>query len=441
MRELFSIRDYRLLWTGQAVSNFGDALTNLALLLTAQRLTGSTGAVATTAIAIALPTLLFGLIAGAYVDRWNRKRVMIVSDLFRTAFVLLFLLVTSVDLMWLLYTVAFIQAGLGTFFTPAKSAFIPRIVGSKNLLTANSVSQMTQITFGLAGTALAGLIAAMADTLALAYMIDAGSFLVSLAALSLISTNADPEPPDSTQSPRILDDVRIGLSTVWESPVLRGVLVGAAVVMFGLGAVNVLLVPFIVEDLAVPETWFAAIEASQVISMVAAGALVAALAKRLRPTTLITAGLSLIGLLTATMSAARAPWHLMVILFLIGWAITPLQASVSTLVQTEIPDGLLGRTGAALTTVTTAASVASMALAGVLASTFGVRGVFVLAGAVGVLAAVLTFIEFRRAPTIQRSGEVEGNVEVGGTVGESSNTDHVDTSLGDSPDRVARDPA
>ena len=194
MRQLFRIRDYRLLWTGQAVSNFGDAITNLALLLTAQRLTGSTAAVATTAIAVALPTLLFGVFAGAYVDRWNRKRVMIVSDLFRTSFVLLFLLVTTPDRMWLLYTVAFIQAGLGTFFTPAKSAYLPRIVGSDHLMSANSVSQMTQIVAGLAGTAAAGLIAANADTLAAAYLIDAGSFAISLLVIALIRTDASPSP-------------------------------------------------------------------------------------------------------------------------------------------------------------------------------------------------------------------------------------------------------
>ena len=137
MRDLLRVRDFRLLWTGQAVSNFGDSLTNLALLLTAQRLTGSVAAVATTAVAVALPTLLFGMVAGAYVDRWNRKRVMIVSDLFRTSFVLLFLLVTTPDRMWMLYTVAFIQAALGTFFTPAKSAFVPKIVGTEQLLAAN----------------------------------------------------------------------------------------------------------------------------------------------------------------------------------------------------------------------------------------------------------------------------------------------------------------
>ena len=442
MKALFAVRDYRLLWTGQAVSNFGDALTNLALLLTAQRLTGSTAAVATTAIAVALPTLLFGVVAGAYVDRWNRKRVMIVSDLFRTSFVLLFLLVTTEELMWLLYVVAFIQAALGTFFTPAKSAYLPRIVNDENLLAANSVSQMTQILFGLAGTATAGIIAANAETLSLAFILDAATFGISLVAISMIKTDAEPGIDRSRTRPAILEDVRAGLQAVGRSPVLRGVLVGAGIVMFGLGAVNVLLVPFIVEDLMVPETWFAAFEASQVVSMVVASLLVAVIARRIRPTNLITLGLAAIGVLTASIALVGAPWHLMIILFLVGWAIAPLQASVSTLVQTEVDDEMRGRTGSAMNTVVTAASVSSMAIAGGLAAWISVRGVFVISGGIALLAAGFTLLLFRGVTTRQElaSIEVESDVEVRSAVGEGADADDIHTGVGNAADGLRSDP-
>jgi MFS family permease len=394
VKALFRIRDYRLLWTGQAVSNFGDALTNLALLLTAQRLTGSTAAVATTAIAVALPTLLFGMVAGAYVDRWNRKRVMVVSDLFRTSFVLLFLLVTTPDMMWLLYTVAFVQAALGTFFNPAKSALVPRIVPPDQLLSANSVSQMTQIVFGLIGTAVAGLIAATMETLALAYILDASTFIISLAAISLIQTDGASQRTDIAET-HILRDIRAGIQTALGSRVLVGVLVGAAILMLGIGAVNVLLVPFIVEDLAVSEAWFAAFEAAQVVPMVIAATLVAALASRIAPTRIITITLGGLGVMLAFMAAVTAPWHMIIILFTVGWMITPLQASVSTLVQTEVEDEVRGRTGAALNTVLTGSQVASMALAGVAATALGTRSVFVLAGVIAVIASAATVVLFK----------------------------------------------
>lgn len=394
MKALFRIRDYRLLWTGQAVSNFGDALTNLALLLTAQRLTGSTAAVATTAIAVALPTLLFGMVAGAYVDRWNRKRVMVVSDLFRTSFVLLFLLVTTPDMMWLLYTVAFIQAALGTFFNPAKSALVPRIVPQDQLLSANSVSQMTQIVFGLIGTAIAGVIAATMETLALAYILDASTFIISLVAISLIRTDGAPQRTDIAET-HLLRDIREGIQTALSSRVLVGVLVGAAILMLGIGAVNVLLVPFIVEDLAVSEAWFAAFEAAQVVPMVIAATLVATLASKVSPTRLITITLGGLGVMLAFMAAVTAPWHMILILFTVGWMITPLQASVSTLVQTEVDDEVRGRTGAALNTVLTGSQVASMALAGVAATALGTRSVFVLAGVIAVIASAATVVLFK----------------------------------------------
>ncbi len=165
--------------------------------------------------------------------------------------------------------------------------------------------------------------------------------------------------------------------------------------MFGLGAVNVLMIPFIVETLAVPETWFAAIEASQVVPMVLAAAVVASLARRLRPTTIISSALMGIGVLVAAVSLVQVPWQLAVVMFFVGWLITPLNASVATLAQSEVEDEVRGRTGAALNTVVTAASVGSMALAGGAVALISVRGVFVAAGVIAVVAGLVTAALFR----------------------------------------------
>lgn len=120
MRHLLAIRDFRLLFIGQAMSNWGDGLTTITLLILTQRLTGSTAAVAGTAIAVALPQLLLGMLAGVYVDRWDRRKVMIASDIARGVLVLGFVFVGSAERVWLLYLVAFLQAAVGTFFNPAK---------------------------------------------------------------------------------------------------------------------------------------------------------------------------------------------------------------------------------------------------------------------------------------------------------------------------------
>ena len=122
LTDLLRIRDFRFLWLGQVVSDFGDNLTYLSLLLLVNRLTGSTLALAGLAISIAVPSLVFGLISGVYVDRLDRRRVMIVSDALRGVLVLAFLFVRSADMIWFIYVVAFAVATVGTMFQPAKSA-------------------------------------------------------------------------------------------------------------------------------------------------------------------------------------------------------------------------------------------------------------------------------------------------------------------------------
>lgn len=392
MRRLLSIRDFRLLWIGQATSSIGDAVTNLALLITAQRLTGSVTAVAGTAIAIALPQLLFGLLAGVYVDRWNRRYVMIASDLARGVLVLGFLLVTSADLIWLMYVVAFLQAAVGTFFNPARSALLPAIVESDSLMAANSVSESTRVVFGVAGTAVAGIFAGVADTLMALFVLDSATFIVSALLEMRISTDGS---VSATENPNVWRELKEGLATVVATKPLVAVMVGAGVAMLGLGAVNVLLVPFVVDDLQVSESWFGAFEGAQVTSMVLAGGLVAVLARKIRPGAILAVGLAGAGLVVGALAAVEAAWQLIVAMFVVGWFVTPIQASAQTILQREVQSERLGRAGAGFSTITTTATVASMAIAGAAAAFIEVRGVFVAAGVLVSLAGGLAWMLVR----------------------------------------------
>src|SRR4051794_6123071 len=144
-RDLLKNRNFRFLWLGQVISDFGDSLTNLALLFLINKLTGSTAALATMLIVLTVPQITFRLVAGVYVDRLDRKRIMVVSDLLRGLLVLGFVLVASPDLVWLLYVLAFVQASIGTLFTPARSALLPNLVPTSALMAANSVQQTSRI--------------------------------------------------------------------------------------------------------------------------------------------------------------------------------------------------------------------------------------------------------------------------------------------------------
>ena len=248
VRGILRIRSYRLLWLGQLVSEAGDGLTNLALLLLVNALTGSTAALAGMAIVLAIPPLTIGLVAGTYVDRLDRRRIMLASDLLRAVVVLGFILVGSAEPLWLLYVLAFVQSAVGTFFAPARGAILPRVVPREGLLAANSLAQATRVMSGIVGAALAGLIVGLAGTFWPAFVLDSlrrsSSSFALIARLPAASgaIRATPATPRPASAGRSL----VGLRAIGRSRVLSTTIVALAVSMLGLGAVNVLFVPFVV---------------------------------------------------------------------------------------------------------------------------------------------------------------------------------------------------
>lgn len=393
LRELLAIRDYRYLWSAQVLSDFGDNLTVLTLIILIQRLTGSTVAIAGLMVAIALPTLVFGTLAGVYVDRMDRKKVILVSDLLRGLIVLCFVFVRSPELVPVIYVIAFAQASVGTLDNPARSAYLPAVVGTEKLLAANSVSQTSRIIFNLLGTGAAGVLAAVSDSLAPAFVIDAATFFVSFALISRVQTSGAIKPHED--EPRVWSQMKDGFRVMVSSRPLRAVLISLSITMLGLGAVNVLFVPFLIEDLAVSEAFLGVVEASQVTGLIVSGTLVAILATRLRPSNLVSLGLIGVGTFVAAISAAGAVWQVMSLLVFVGLSVGPVQAGANTLSQTLIENSMRGRVGGALNTLISAANVTSMGLAGVAAAAIGTRNVFLVSGALVVLSGGLAYWLFR----------------------------------------------
>ena len=396
-RAVLRIPDYRRLWAAQGVSDIGDALTSLTLLIVVTRLTGSTAALAGMAIALAVPAIVIGPIAGVFVDRWDRRRVMLASDLIRAGLVLGFVFVASTDRLWLMYLIAIAHATVGTFFTPSRMALIPRIVPREGLMAANSLNQLTRVLASVFGSALAGIIVGVADVSWPAFTIDALTFLLSFGLVLGVRTSGRVEAPGHGEPAGggVFGSLKAGLAIVGRSPVLLGTMIAAGVTMLGLGAVNVLFVPLLIRDLQVPATWLGAVDGAQTLSMILAAGLVAALATRLRPTTLIVIGLAGIAVFIGLTAGVTNVWQVVALLFAVGWFVTPLEASIGTLIQTATRDRERGRVAATLHAVMSAASVLSMAMAGVFGDLLTIRTVFILAGVVVGIAALVAWLMFR----------------------------------------------
>ncbi len=407
-RDVLRLPDFRRLWAAQAVSDLGDGLTMLTLLLLVNELTGSTLALAAVSIALAIPPLTIGLVAGTYADRIDRRRIMISADLLRAVVVLGFVLVASAELVPLVVALAFIQASIGTFFTPARGALMPHVVPSEGLLAANSITQATRVVAGVIGTGLAGFIVGVGGVTWPAFVIDAGTFLLSAFIVYGVSAEvgridkASVAPGAAGTGSAVLEGLRVvaGARILWTT------LLALAISMLGLGAVNVLFLPLVVDVLEVNPVWLGVIEIAQSVSMILAAGLVAVLAARLRPTTIISVGIIAAGALVGLTGLVTDVWQVALLLFLIGWFITPLQASIVTIMQTYVPDAARGRVMATLQASMSGASVASMALAGAFGDLLGIREVFFVSAVIVVGGGILSAALYRSAsvPTVSPSG-------------------------------------
>src|SRR5689334_14684103 len=153
-------RNYRYTWFGQVVSETGDYFNNVAVFALVMEKSGSALVVSGVMLARAIPAMLAGPVAGVLLDRLDRRRIMIASDLVRAVIALAFLLTIHQPRPWLLYLLSALLMFASPFFTSGRAAILPTIATTGELHTANSLARTTQWATLTAGTMLAGIRAA-----------------------------------------------------------------------------------------------------------------------------------------------------------------------------------------------------------------------------------------------------------------------------------------
>ncbi|HEX5589986.1 MAG TPA: MFS transporter [Candidatus Limnocylindrales bacterium] len=396
-RDVLRLPEFRKIFAAQAVSDVGDGMTFMALLLLVNELTHSPAALAVLSIAVAVPSMIGGVIAGAYADRLDRRRIMIVSDIVRAGLVLGFVVVGTIERLPILYVVAFLQAAIGTLFSPARGALIPRIVPREGLMAASALAQLSRMIGGLIGTGLTGVIIATTGSAWPAFVLDAATFLVSAAIVLRVAPELGRVPEAATGQARqgVRASAVEGLKIIGRSPTLLATVVGLAIAMLGLGAVNVLFVPFLIDVLRESAAWAGPLEAAQVLSMVLASGVVAGLATRATPQAIMVGSLLGVGVGIALLSAAPNAPAVLLIMFVVGWFVTPAQAATQTILLTTTADDNRGRVLGAFQASMSTTTILSTAAAGVFASIIGVRTVLLAGGLICLGAAIVTALLFR----------------------------------------------
>jgi MFS family permease len=171
---------FRYLWLAQVISLTGDWFNTIASVIIVNRYSASGLAVGGLFIARALPPFLLSPVAGVVADRFDRRKVLVLSDVLRAGIVLCFLLVDRPERLGLLYVLTVLQFSVSAFFEPARAALVPALVENNELLTANTLSSITWSAMLALGGAIGGLTASIFGV-RVALIVDAASFLASAA--------------------------------------------------------------------------------------------------------------------------------------------------------------------------------------------------------------------------------------------------------------------
>ncbi len=389
---VFKNKNFVLLWLAQIVSGFGSSLTSMALLLLVNALTGSPASIATLVIVEAIPTIAIGLLAGAHVDRSNQKQIMILSDVLRAATVLCFCFIRNPEQLWWLYGLAFLQAAVGTFFNPARGAIMQRVLLPNEQLRANSLAQTTDPIVRVIGTGVAGFMIGTTKLYWPVFVVDAATFVVAATlVLFLASPGRNQAATESAQAEKYWASLTAGFAYIVRSRAVLTILMAASVTMLGMGALNVLLTPLLINDLKATPTWFAPIELANVIGTIVTGALFAAAASKAEPKVFLPLGLLALATDTLLFALVQSPLAIAAVMFLMGVSVSPINIGIATMMQRIVPNEMMGRFGASANMVIEMATLASMAFAGVLAASIGIRNVFVVSAAIVAAAAALAW--------------------------------------------------
>jgi Na+/melibiose symporter-like transporter len=381
-------RNFALLWFAGLVSFTGDWMLAVALPLAIYELTGSALATGGVLVANKLVALVLGSVAGVFVDRWDRRRTMVVANLVRAPILLPLLAVDSAARVWIVYVVAAGLSAVGQFFRPAETALLPRLVGEEDLVPANALNALNDNLSRLVGPALGGLAAAWFG-LGGAVVADAASYLIAAGMIAAIATPTGRAraAPRGTATVKetwavVRREWRAGLRTIRANPVLRVVFGVFAIASLGEGVMQTAFWIYVEQALGGGSR-----EAGWLLSAQAVGGLVGAVAVGARGKTrspLYLLGWGAVGVGLADLVTFNYPAFVpaigpgLVLMAVAGVPATAFGTGYAAALQTEATDAYRGRVAGALGAMSALFMIGGAVLAGLATEPLGAVAVLTI---------------------------------------------------------------
>lgn len=428
------------LLTSSGLSNLADGVLKTALPLVALRYTTSPALIAGLALASTLPWLVVALPAGAYADRWDRRRTMLISNTVRAGVLggVAVLALTGFGSIWWLFAAALLVGTAEVFYDTTAQSILPMIVPRDDLQKANGRLMAVELTMNsFVGPPLGGVVAAAG--VALAFGAPAGLWVLAVAVLLALRGVFRVERTVKTS---LRTDVAEGLRFLWQRPVLRtlAAMVGAsnlawtaAFSLFVLWAVGP------ESTLKLSEPGFGVLLTTLAVGSVLGSMVASWVADHVGRTAVLAASMVMNAVAVATPLLTTNVWAIGAIFALVGFGIAMWNVVTVSLRQRLTPDRLLGRLNSAYRLLAWGTMPLGAALGGALGEAFGIRTVFVVSTAVCLaLLAGIPMLTPRRLAAAEAQFEHDEAAGPGSGEGEPATSEPDVDSSGVTSDEPAR---
>jgi DHA3 family macrolide efflux protein-like MFS transporter len=411
------------LWTGQALSQLGSRAAGFALVWWLTKTTGSATVLATVSLVAFLPQVIFGPIAGALIDRWNRRLVMIVADTIvalSTAWLALQFWAGSVQI-WQVYLVTFVGALGGMAQFTAMMATTTLMVPDKNLARVQGANQTLLGLLNITGPPLGALLLSLLP-LHLIMGIDVVTAAFAIAPLFFIAIPQPPKtitPAESAQT-SVWMDIKIGMSYIWNWPGLRHILIAGAILNLVANPTMALMPLLVTDHFGGDALQLSSLEASFGVGIVIGGLLLGFWGGfRRRILTSLTGIIGMgLGLLIVGVVPAQVFWLALAGMFIMGAGNALGNGALIALLQASVAPEMQGRVFAVLASGLQAMTLIGFAFAGPLTDLIGVQTWFIASGVCFILLTIKMFLTpaIMRMEGQQQLGQTSEGTEVSGVV-------------------------
>lgn len=352
-------RNFALLWFGGLISFMGDWVMFTALPLYVLAITGSVAAMGLYFVFAAVPGMVLGSIGGIFVDRWDRKWILVVTNILLAPVYSLLFLVHNADTVWITYIVALGANTIRQLLNPAENALLPKLVGESDLVTANSLNSLNNNLARLIGPAVGGFVFAWFG-FQTSVLLDVLSFLLAAGMIALIAapssvTRAEKHEAEEgapAQAPNMFREWIEGLNVIRHNRTLSVLLGLATMVWLADGAITVLFPVYVTEALHGGSIELGWMMTAQAIGGLVGSALIGRVSKKMQAWQLVAWGILFFGVFDLLTFGIPVLLLNLLFLVLIGAPLVGLDVGALTILQTNTPDRFRGRVFGTIGTTT-----------------------------------------------------------------------------------------